>query len=399
MRNIFTLTVLALCLRCAWSDSVTLAWDASPDAGVASYRVHYGVTSSIYTNATNAGTATQLTVKGLTKGVTYYFAATAIGTNLLESDFSNEISYLLSTNPPAGEPKLLSIELDRVVNYIEVVDETFTNSNGVVFNSWTNTVWHPVTNVIVRWPQEIVAYLQYAEKPFGATWINSPTWTNNPAHFNITQIPQAYFRIIETNFLTIDTNTILSLSFNEGTGTIAYDSSPNEYNGNLSNAAWVDGYDGFGLYFDGSISGVNLPPINIDGNSLNVSVWIFPYSFNTSDGRIISKAFGNATQDHIWMLSTVNYNGGIKARFRLKMDDNYTSMIYGNTVIPDNLWTHIRGSYDGTNMSIFVNDILESSLGLSGGLYQDTNTPVSIGINPNGYAPFHGLIDEVIISR
>lgn len=81
---------------------VKLAWDPSPDAGVASYQIHYGITSGSYRSVTNAGLATELTITGLTMGVTYYFAATAVGTNQLESDFSNEISYTppLPTNTP-----------------------------------------------------------------------------------------------------------------------------------------------------------------------------------------------------------------------------------------------------------------------------------------------------------
>ncbi len=72
---------------------VSLVWDPSPDAGVGSYRVHYGTASGVYGQTTNAGLATNLTVQGLTEGSTYFFAVTALGTNQLESDFSNEVIY------------------------------------------------------------------------------------------------------------------------------------------------------------------------------------------------------------------------------------------------------------------------------------------------------------------
>ncbi len=75
------------------AQSLTLAWDPSPDAGVASYRVHFGTSSRSYSQITNAGAATTLIVTGLNTGTTYFFAVTAMGTNQLESDFSNEISY------------------------------------------------------------------------------------------------------------------------------------------------------------------------------------------------------------------------------------------------------------------------------------------------------------------
>jgi hypothetical protein len=72
--------------------NITLAWDPSPDAGVVSYRVYYGLASGIYTSSVLAGSATTVTVSNLVEGVTYFFAATASKTNGLESDFSNEVS-------------------------------------------------------------------------------------------------------------------------------------------------------------------------------------------------------------------------------------------------------------------------------------------------------------------
>jgi fibronectin type 3 domain-containing protein len=72
--------------------NVRLAWDPSPDPGIASYKVYYGAASGNYTNSVSAGTATSVTISNLAQGVTFYFAATATDTNGLESDFSDEVS-------------------------------------------------------------------------------------------------------------------------------------------------------------------------------------------------------------------------------------------------------------------------------------------------------------------
>jgi hypothetical protein len=77
--------------------SVTLAWNPSPDTNVAGYNVYYGVASRTYTNVINAGNATNATVSGLVEGATYYFTAAAYNTLGLESDYSNETSYTAST--------------------------------------------------------------------------------------------------------------------------------------------------------------------------------------------------------------------------------------------------------------------------------------------------------------
>ena len=68
------------------------------------YKVHYGIGSREYTNVLSAGSSLILTVSNLVRGATYYFAATAVDTGGLESDFSNEVSY---TVPSLPAPPLL----------------------------------------------------------------------------------------------------------------------------------------------------------------------------------------------------------------------------------------------------------------------------------------------------
>lgn len=80
---------------------VGLAWDAEPASNnIALYKLYWGVASRTYTNSlpftNNTGT-----VSNLIRGVTYYFGATAVNTNGLEStNFSNEVS----TNSPVPPP-------------------------------------------------------------------------------------------------------------------------------------------------------------------------------------------------------------------------------------------------------------------------------------------------------
>jgi len=83
--------------------SVTLAWDASPDASVVGYKVYYGPASGSYTNSATVGNVTNATLTGLVNGATYFFAATAFNAQGDESVFSNEATYTVpgtSTNQP-----------------------------------------------------------------------------------------------------------------------------------------------------------------------------------------------------------------------------------------------------------------------------------------------------------
>jgi sulfur relay (sulfurtransferase) complex TusBCD TusD component (DsrE family) len=77
----------------AQSSTVTLAWNASPTAGVAGYTVHYGTTSGSYLVVTNFGNQTSGTIQGLQGGQLYFFAVTARDASGSESLPSNEVSY------------------------------------------------------------------------------------------------------------------------------------------------------------------------------------------------------------------------------------------------------------------------------------------------------------------
>src|SRR6185369_539564 len=100
---LITTCLAVLSSNSANAASVTLAWNPSVTPGVAGYNVYYGTNSQNYTASVPAGTATNVTVSGLTPGVTYFFAATAYDSLGIESDFSVETNYapvLTGNNPP-----------------------------------------------------------------------------------------------------------------------------------------------------------------------------------------------------------------------------------------------------------------------------------------------------------
>lgn len=75
-----------------------LTWDANDELDLKEYRIYYGTSATDLKNIVNkiGLTATpgspELTLTGLTKGVTYYFAVTAVNENGDESDPSDVIS-------------------------------------------------------------------------------------------------------------------------------------------------------------------------------------------------------------------------------------------------------------------------------------------------------------------
>jgi hypothetical protein len=120
------------------AQSLTLAWDACTNANISGYNLYYGTASHSYTNKITVGNVTSGTVAGLAKGVTYYFAATAINTSGMESSLSSEISYMIPN------PAILSLKAVKTNGTTTIV---VTGSGGIPtrwallgtadFNSWS----------------------------------------------------------------------------------------------------------------------------------------------------------------------------------------------------------------------------------------------------------------------
>lgn len=84
--------------------SVTPGYNSSyPTASYySSIVVYYGTTTNLSTDqlVQVPFTTTNITVMGLSRGSTYYFTATQIGTNSLESDPCGFVSYSVPNKPP-----------------------------------------------------------------------------------------------------------------------------------------------------------------------------------------------------------------------------------------------------------------------------------------------------------
>lgn len=99
----FAISFCALFVGCAFAattlagtQNVTATWDANPEADVAGYRLFYGRESGAYTNQVDVSGPLAV-MNDLSEGETYYFAVLAYNIEGLESDLSNEISYVPGT--------------------------------------------------------------------------------------------------------------------------------------------------------------------------------------------------------------------------------------------------------------------------------------------------------------
>ena len=109
---------------------VTIKWDKSPSDGVVSYNLYYGFTNRNYVKSVNT-TNLQVTLDKVIVGQTYYFAATALDSYGLESDYSDELIY--------------NIPVRRTV--VTIRSEGWLDSS-IDTKNWTPDVNHSITNPV-----------------------------------------------------------------------------------------------------------------------------------------------------------------------------------------------------------------------------------------------------------
>ena len=114
------LMVLAIILvaSASWAADVTLTWDApDPPAEPIGYRIYQGVAAGVYDKHADAGTQLTYTMQGLEQGKTYYFAATALYSDNVESGYSNEVSKFIPVIGVPGTLRITGIKVEGQLNF------------------------------------------------------------------------------------------------------------------------------------------------------------------------------------------------------------------------------------------------------------------------------------------
>lgn len=109
--------------------------------------------------------------------------------------------------------------------------------------------------------------------------------------------------------------------------------------------------------------------------------WVYKTASSTNPA-IVSHSNDLLTSEGMWHLG---YNNGQKPRFviRLNAADN---LIVATNAVSLNQWHHICGTYDGSNMRLYVDAVEDASATLTGSLPSVTQ-PLTIGARSGGGQP------------
>ena len=185
--------------------------------------------------------------------------------------------------------------------------------------------------------------------------------------------------------------------FEEPSGPTALDSSGRGNHGTLGGGAARDasGYFGQALVTDGISGQVDLGGLDVDAPELTLMAWINADDFGVHDARILSKSTGSATDDHVFMLSTIR---GPHLRFRLRTNGSTSTLIGSGGTLSAGTWIHAAATYDGTTMRLYQDGVEVGSAPKSGPVAVDPGVALWMAANPGEPGQvFDGRIDEVKI--
>jgi len=192
---------------------------------------------------------------------------------------------------------------------------------------------------------------------------------------------------------TTNANLLAWWTFDEGSGSIAFDYSGNDNTGTvvIGEGQWTNGVINGALAFDGDSTRVtvsnsaSLNPIN----GITVAAWVNNTNTEWIAGwRIVEKG---ASDNQYGLL----FDGSSNLEFLVAGATNGTV----STVPPGvSAWHHVAGTYDGTLISLYIDGQLATQQVASGSMPIATDQ-LAIGSQPgtNSATVFDGLIDDVRI--
>jgi hypothetical protein len=160
-----------------------------------------------------------------------------------------------------------------------------------------------------------------------------------------------------------------------GSGTVWTDKSGFNNNGTLINGPTFNSDNGGSIVFDGSNDGVNLNN-NFISIQNNVTVEVFIKSNTTQNTKIFVSNYTQVSGPTGFGIGISDSTNNVIKWFTGNLGT--TNTIFSNTVINNNQYYHVVGTYDGSTKILYVNGIAESSASVINNI-NNTSTLANIG--------------------
>jgi len=199
----------------------------------------------------------------------------------------------------------------------------------------------------------------------------------------------------------IDETMVLALSFDEGQGKVAKDSSQYGFDGDVDGAEWVDGKFGKALEFDGE--GVDVVVVAdtpelllLEGGTLMAWSYIMTGAGHASWPRIMIKSINNGgtTNGYDFLFDRA---GGYSIRFCVHTDVAPGTACNSYFPMETDSWHHVAVTFDGETILVYADGEQVGEGVQLGPTIDSTGFDLHIGNGAVFDRPFHGIHDEIRI--
>jgi hypothetical protein len=187
---------------------------------------------------------------------------------------------------------------------------------------------------------------------------------------------------------------VAAYSFDEGSGTSAFDLSGNGNTGSVEGASWTtSGKFGSALSFNGSSARVRVADsASLDLTSAaTVEAWVYPSAAQSGWRAVVQK------EPDSYLLHASSSAGSLRPAGGVTVGSSVPT-VFSPSALPVGAWSHLALTYDGSQVRLFVNGVQVVSAPQTGSIAA-SGSPLWIGGNSPYGEYFNGLIDEVRVYR
>jgi hypothetical protein len=201
-----------------------------------------------------------------------------------------------------------------------------------------------------------------------------------------------------TGYGAVDETMVLCLSFDDGAGKVAKDSSQYGFDGKVDGADWVDGKYGKALEFDGA--GVDVVVVDdkpelllLEGGTLMAWSYIMTEAGHASWPRIMIKSAdnGGTTNGYDFLFDRAS---GYSIRFCVG------NLCTSHFPMETDSWHHVAVAFDGSTIKVYADGDQVNEIAQAAPTIDSTGFDLHIGNGAAFDRPYHGIHDEIrIFSR